>query len=343
PTKVGAVDVPEGDVADLGTITVEPGRAVSGRVLDADGAPVVGAEVAAGRLLTGGGAELYIENESVVAQSTRTDEDGRFTMTGFLPAPITLVAGLDGVGRSASVTIPRGKASVEVDLVLIATGGVDGVITRDGQPLADTAVIANPVGATRSNFFVVTGPDGTFALDQLAAGSYVIYPMIGGGGNRPKDMYVHLIDVAAGARTAVTIDATPGPIALTVAARTDAGAPVTVAPVVVTQPVIAAPTMEALADGATLPPELLAGGTLTMYIRTIMGAPVEIAGVALGPHSVCVTPLPVGDDSSRAMALMDRVDQLPMKCVPYTVTAAPAAQTVTVEVPAAWAAPPATP
>ena len=48
------------------------------------------------------------------------------------------------------------------------TTGVDGKVTRDGEPLADTVVIANPTGWSAPNFFVVTGPDGTFAFDSLA-------------------------------------------------------------------------------------------------------------------------------------------------------------------------------
>jgi hypothetical protein len=84
---------------------------------------------------------------------------------------------------------------------------------QNGKPLGDTVVIANPVGATSSNFFVVTGPDGTFALDTLAPGAYVIYPMLGGGGGRPKDMYTRKVEVTAVARMKVEIDATPGPIA----------------------------------------------------------------------------------------------------------------------------------
>jgi hypothetical protein len=35
--------------------------------------------------------------------------------------------------------------------------------------------------------------------------------MIGGGGGRPKDMVLRTVEVVAGGRASLTIDATPGP------------------------------------------------------------------------------------------------------------------------------------
>src|SRR5690606_18611263 len=103
-------------------------------------------------------------------------------MSGFGPQNLVIVAGKDGVGRARSVSVPRGPDGAVIDLVLEAVGGADGKVVRDGQPLPDTVVIANPLGAIGSNFFVVTGPDGSFAFDALSPGEYFIYPMMGGGG-----------------------------------------------------------------------------------------------------------------------------------------------------------------
>src|SRR6185312_15205277 len=108
------------------------------------------------------------------------------------------VAGKPGAGRSASIRLPASPASATVDLVLAPTTSLQCLITRAGRPLPDTVVIANPIGAIASNFFVTTGPDGTFALDALAPGAYIVYPMLGGGGNRPKDIYVRKVDVGLG-------------------------------------------------------------------------------------------------------------------------------------------------
>ncbi len=329
--------VEDGKRADLGTITVEAGRSVSGVVLDADGAPVAGARVAAGALLTGGGGELYIEDESINARSTETDVDGRYLLTGFGPHALTVVGGKDGAGRSSSVAVARGPDSAVVDLVLQPVGGVDGKVTRAGQPLTDTVVIANPIGATSSNFFVVTGPDGSFAFDALTAGQYFVYPMLGGGGGRPKDMVMRTLEVTAGKRTAVTIDASPGAGKLTVSVKTDAGERVKMAQLIVVQAVVDAPTMEALRDGSFLPPGLRDGGTLMMHIRAAMGGYAEIEEMRPGRYTACAVVLPIGDDASKMGELMEQAEQLPMKCAPAPVTATPSE--VTIVVPVAWTQP----
>lgn len=336
------VRIDEGKVTDLGTVTVEPGRSVSGRVLAPDGSPVANAQVAAGRLLSGDGSELYIENESIAARDTRTDEDGGFVITGFGPGRITIVAGADGIGRSRSLTLPPGDASVVVDLVLEATGGIDGTITSGGQPVADTIVIANPIGATSSNFFVVTGPDGSFALDALTPGTYVVYPMLGGGGNRPKDMIVRAVTIEAGARAEVAIDASPGPVTMTIEVVTEeTGAAVAMCPVIAVQADIDEANVSELRDGSWVPPEMLAGGTAAMYMRMVtFGRPVEIPGMRTGHFSACAIPLPIGDDPGAARAYADD-ETLPMKCIELDVAASPAAQSATIAVPVAWTQPPA--
>ncbi|MCX5744295.1 MAG: carboxypeptidase-like regulatory domain-containing protein, partial [Proteobacteria bacterium] len=223
------VTVTEGKPTDVGTITVQPGRSISGRVVDETGTPVAGAKVAVGTLLTGGGTELYIADESINAKDTDTDAQGRFVLDGFPPTSLTAIAGKADV-RSASVRLSASADSSTLVLVLQKTTGLDGKITRDGKPLGDTIVLASPIGAS-STFFVATGPDGTFALDALAAGPYIVYPMIGGGGSRPKDLYVRRVDVASGARAHVEIDATAGATTLTVHAK-QGGAPVPMAMVV---------------------------------------------------------------------------------------------------------------
>ena len=76
-TTTKQVTINEGKDTDLGTITVTPGRSIFGRVVDERGAPVAKATVAAGALLTGGGAELYIKDESLAAKDTETDANGR--------------------------------------------------------------------------------------------------------------------------------------------------------------------------------------------------------------------------------------------------------------------------
>lgn len=316
-SKATSVTIVEGKTADAGTIIVTPGRSISGRVLDASGLPVAKAVVAAGALLTGGGSELYIEGESIGAKDTVTDADGRFSIEGFPPSAITVVAGKPDVGRSPSLRLPASPDSATLELVLQKTSGLEGTVTRDGKPLGDTVIIANPFGATNSNFFVMTGADGTFALDALAPGSYVVYPMIGGGGGRPKDLYVVKVTISLGVRSKVTIDATQGPVTVTVNVKTASGTKVPMAQLFMIQ--------------ATIPASLTAGGRLGLlreidqldvfgdkpipiHMRGAMGGAAEVTGVRTGQYTVCAMPVfgPPPDDP----------DSLPIHCVAAKIGAA---------------------
>ncbi|MDQ3301660.1 MAG: carboxypeptidase-like regulatory domain-containing protein, partial [Myxococcota bacterium] len=316
------VAISDGKDTDVGTITVAAGRSISGRVLDDTGAPVAKAKVAAGMLLTGGGEELYIKDESIGAKDTETDAGGHFTLDGFPPAAVTVVAGKDGIGRSASIRIPGTTDSATLDLVLAPTTGLAGKITRGGAPLADTIVIANPIGATASNFFVATGPDGTFALDALAPGAYVVFPMLGGGGGRPKDMYMRKVEVMLGKRAHVDIDTTLGPITLAINIKTDRGTSVPMAQVLAIQATLDPHSLEELRDGSHMP---FGEAVIPIYIRGAMGGATEIQGVRAGPHTICAM---LGDPRADPASLK-------FKCTPAKLGAA-AKQSVTVVVPAAW-------
>lgn len=294
------VTITEGKDTDLGTVTVTAGRSIAGRVLDATGAPVAKATVAAGTLLTGGGAELYIKDESIGARSTETDDDGRFVLDGFPPASLTVLAGKEDLGRSASLRLPPSTDSATLDLVLAPTTSLAGTITRNGAPLADTVVIASPVGAIAQNFFVATGPDGTFALDALAPDAYVVYPMLGGGGSRPKDIYVKRVDVELGKRAQVDIDASSGPASLTIKVQSDGGGPVAMAQVVTIAAAISPKTPDELRDGTLLP---ATSHVIPVYMRAALGGNVELEGLRPGVHTACamVGGGPNPDPSSLAM------------------------------------------
>ncbi len=320
-TVVKSATVTEGKDTDLGTVGVKPGRSISGRVLDETGAPVAKATVAAGALLTGGGAELYIPDESIAAKSTETDADGRFVLDGFPPSTLTVVAGKADVGRSASQQLPAGPDSATLDLVLGKTTKLTGKVVRAGAPLADTVIIANPIGAVASNFFVTTGPDGTFTLDALAPGAYIVYPMLGEGGRGPKDLYARRVDLALGASANIQIDATAGTVTLAVTVKTDKGTVVPAAQLIVFGAAINPQTIEELRDGTNFP---FSDRVIPIYMRGVAGGPATIEGMTAGPHTLCAM---LGDPRDPA--------SVKFRCAPATLTAS-SKQTATVVVPQAW-------
>jgi RNA polymerase sigma factor (sigma-70 family) len=314
------VTIAEGKDSDVGTLTVNAGRSISGRVLDAHGVPVPHATVAAGALLSGGGADLYIKTESVAAKDTETDDQGRFVLAGLPSGSLTIVAGKANAGRSASVQLPASADSVALDLGLGPTSTLTGKVTRNGLPLGSTIIIASPIGAMWSSFFVTSGPDGTFAFDALSPGSYVVYPMLGRGGNGPGDLYMRRAEVVLGTKATIDIDATPGPVHLAVSVKTDTGVLLPRGRVGAIQAVLDPHTAEELRDGSQMPSDRI----VPMYGRGIRAGAGEIEGMHPGPHTLCAM---VGDPRIAST--------VKLTCTHVTLTTAPS-QTASLVVPAAW-------
>jgi len=327
-TKVVKVDAKPGEPKDLGVIKLKRGRSVKGTVVAADGTPVANADVAAGRLLTGGGRELNIRSEGIGVHTATTDDDGKFVISGFDERPFTVVAGLADKGRSKSFHVPRGPTDVTVKLVLEPVGSLAGRATLDGKPLSQTVIIASPRGATLSNFFVVTGEDGSFALDRLTPGEYIVQAMLGGGANKPKDMHMRIGKVVAGTRAKVELSLSTGPINVTINVKTDKGAPVPFAMVALALGKLdGTPNLEVARNNYPK------GDKGAFFLRMSMGGrPVTIASLTPGVYSACVIPIA----NPAALRNPAATQQLPAKCVSQTLTADKATATYNVTVPEKW-------
>src|SRR5262249_26951115 len=81
---------------DVGTITVERGRSISGRVLHGDGTPVAGAKVLAGPQLLGSGSDVggggLMGALGGGPKSTTSGDDGGYTLAGVGEKSLMVVA-----------------------------------------------------------------------------------------------------------------------------------------------------------------------------------------------------------------------------------------------------------
>ncbi|MEO1697065.1 MAG: carboxypeptidase regulatory-like domain-containing protein [Planctomycetota bacterium] len=165
-------------------VWVRGGGRVVGRVVDADGAPVPGADVAIGT-----GAMRFLEalgDGDAAFQVVRSDSDGRFSFGG-LPAgegydlsalgpgiAITHVNGIDvALDRATEVVVTgRRPSSVRGRVV----GAVDG---EEPVPIPGAKVAALPRGIRNLKLarellvrtHAVTGPDGSYELEGVAPGT----------------------------------------------------------------------------------------------------------------------------------------------------------------------------
>jgi protocatechuate 3,4-dioxygenase beta subunit len=166
------VRVPEDGDVDLGTIAVDRGRTVRGRVTDVNGGGVAGATVTIHDRDTPRDALTRSLNGNGVAT---TDANGNFRITALAP-PLYEHA----QGRRIVATHPVHGVSIErllapdatsIDLVLAKPGGIDGRLQG-----SDTGVFVQRVDDP--SFYWSTSPDrnGDFHFDNLAPGAYRVRP-----------------------------------------------------------------------------------------------------------------------------------------------------------------------
>ncbi|QRN99314.1 carboxypeptidase regulatory-like domain-containing protein [Archangium violaceum] len=218
-----AVQVSPGQEKDVGTLTVDGGRRVSGRVLLPDGAPAAGATVSVSRDMQGRGV---VAGPAAAAMSdlrqVTTREDGSFVLEGIGIVPLGLAAEHPQYGRSAQILIPSGVEEVRRDLLLEPTGTLTGRVVQRGQPVSGALVLASIKGAPSGGSGVTTGTDGTFHFGTLTPGTYSVVAMLDGSAG--QQMKQATVEVRATEAARLDIDIPQGDITLEVAAQPQANA-----------------------------------------------------------------------------------------------------------------------
>jgi protocatechuate 3,4-dioxygenase beta subunit len=317
---------------DVGTITVERGRTVRGRVLKADGSPSVGATVYAGTRFMGSGDSIKLQGggggaATAFGKDTVTDAEGRFELTGVGVRAVLLVADSDD-GRSQTQPVPPGEADVNVQLGLVAPGAIEGKVTSGGAPMAGAAVVAQAQSSYRGQFIVKAGDDGNFRFDRLSPDIYLVSAV------RPQsigafDMQTEVARVESGKVAHVELTMVKTDLALTVTVVTADTKPL--------KSGIA--FLLAGACNATTAIEiehvLAAKGAGGFQQGFIMGGqPKTFPNLSAGNYTVCVLPVAgdLSDTNDTERAFRDP-DALPVTCKALVVAAAPNDQALTVTVP----------
>lgn len=174
PKTISDAKLSAGETTDLGTIEVDPGRTITGRVV-AGGVPVAGAAVRAGRVLFNDGSSR--KNVLFGTRESETDNRGEFTLIGVGANKLFVSAEHPERGRSQPFEVPAGDASVsDVVLSLDGFGALAGRVVKAGTPVESVLVNVRPLAKTSGVFYGgKTRADGTFRFDKLPPGPYKVW------------------------------------------------------------------------------------------------------------------------------------------------------------------------
>lgn len=141
-------------------IRMKPGARVEGTVRSSSGQLIAGASVYLDR---------YDQHRS---PETRTDSEGRFTLTNLPMANIKLVAAHPAYSSGEATVTPRAGTTSSVTIELPAGGSVEGIVTAGKQPKAGVGV----------HLYMFEGGNQQFNTVTDAAGHYVFTNVMNGRG-----------------------------------------------------------------------------------------------------------------------------------------------------------------
>jgi len=124
---------------------------------------------------------LLVNGQGGFTASTLTDADGVYAVSGVPPGLVKLMAETSAVDPSSwrrvskSIEVPEGLSELVLDIEFPRTARLYGHIRQAGRPISFANVSAIPVDPQLFHGFCGTDQDGTYLINGLSDGNYVVH------------------------------------------------------------------------------------------------------------------------------------------------------------------------
>jgi hypothetical protein len=333
------VEVKEGEIVDVGKIVLERGRRIAGKVVDASGAGVEGANVKVGEMLWTEGAASGSEDEGLQQmmgfRSATTSADGSFAIVGIPKQGGSIVAEHPTIGRSDALKLPAGAGDLpDTRLALRGFGSIAGRVTHKGQPLAAMVMATATTGGAQL-VTVQAGPDGNYVIDRIAEGKHRLSAMQMGMMRMTSSDTTEVV-VQKGQRATVNIDIPAGDLTVSIEIKPKQGATINAAQVFLFRGNVTAKNASDLMEAFTQ------GGAAASGMKFWTGSgPVKFEELLPGKVTACSIPITGNLQDSRFMQrLQEKSEHLAVYCMGIELPPNPKEQSYPQELPAMSPLPP---
>ena len=181
PSRKSGLKVVSDQVVDVGTLTLEDGRALRGRVVAAkDDAPVPGATVS----VAPPQGFMMSTDRSTVAGFAISGLDGRFEIAGLEPRTYAIDATQPDYSPNTGRVEIGADADTDDFVIKLSRGGTITGIARDAQkvPQVNVQVLLTKIPMGGGPQTASTGTDGRYSFEKIAPGEYMVIRAPTGGG-----------------------------------------------------------------------------------------------------------------------------------------------------------------
>lgn len=178
PARIEETELVPGQPLDLGEIRLDRGATLRGLVLDKTSkAPLGGAAIL---IEEGGGiAAMLKQMDPSQRADAVTGPDGRFTLTGIPPGPLTLRVETDRhAPAKTTLEVQAGVPVADLTIDVGPGGSIEGIVRdKAGLPLAGQMITATTGFGTSMRLMTTTDEVGHYRLEHVAPGDYMVIAM----------------------------------------------------------------------------------------------------------------------------------------------------------------------